>query len=291
MTFADRITIGIPAFNESRHIADALASVSGQSRHIIVSDNGSDDDTAEICSKSAVTNTDIQLFRHTDNRGATFNFKFLLDQCRTEYFMWLGAHDRIPRNYTSTLIAILDDHPEAVMAYGDSIRIDLNGNPVRTEKHAMLKQHLESVKRAERMQAIVKYLTDCSLIHGVWRAEGLRRAWVEGKYLGVDHVILLNASAIGTLRHTRSTNLLRRNPRRSDSHTLQLQRMTGGESRKSPTYTEMYLTQLRIVYATLGIGACLTATINILGRLGAFNLKSYLKLLGISGKRSRQSSQ
>ena len=131
MTYADRITIGIPAFNESRHIGNALASAAGQSRHIIVSDNASDDDTAKICALIATTDSDIQLIRHPENRGAAFNFRFLLDQCQTEYFMWLGAHDRTPPGYSRTLIATLDDHPDAIMAYGDAKHIDPDGKPVR----------------------------------------------------------------------------------------------------------------------------------------------------------------
>jgi hypothetical protein len=43
-------------------------------------------------------------------------------------------------------------------------------------------------------------------------------------------------------------------------------------------------TQLWIIYATLGIRSCLAAGIGILGRLGAFNARSYLKLLGLTAK-------
>jgi hypothetical protein len=131
------------------------------------------------------------------------------------------------------------------------------------------------------MLAIVKHLSDCSMLHG-WRT-GLR-AWVEGKYLGMDHVVLLNASAIGQLLHTQGTYLLRGNPRLSDSRTNQLQRITGGRSKNPPTYSEMYRTQLRIIYATLGISACLVAAVRILSRMGVFNARSYLKLLGLTHK-------
>ena len=284
MTYLDRITIGIPAFNESRYIGSAIKCAAGQSHHIIVSDNASEDDTANICALVTTTDSDIRLIRHPENRGSAFNFRFLLDQCQTEYFMWLGAHDRIPPEYTRTLIATLEDQPEAIMAYGGAKHIDPDGNLVRTETYTSLKSHLESPQRKTRMLAIVKYLSDCSMIHGVWRTDGLRRAWVEGKYLGVDHVVLLKAVAIGRLLHTPGTYLLRGNPRRRDNHTKQLERLAGGKSKKSPTYFEMYLTQLRIIYATLGISSCLAATIHILDRMGAFNTRSYLKLLGLTGK-------
>jgi glycosyltransferase involved in cell wall biosynthesis len=284
MPYADRITIGIPAFNESRHIGNALASAAGQSRHIIVSDNASDDDTAKICALVATRDSNIELIRHPENIGSASNFRFLLDQCQTEYFMWLGAHDQIPPGYTRTLIAILDDHHNAIMAYGDAKHIDLAGNPVRTETYPLLKYHLASSRRETRMLAIVRHLSDCTMIHGVWRTEELRRSWVEEKYLGVDHVVLFNASSNGQLLHTEATYLLRGNPRLSDNRTNQLQRLAGGKNKKSPTYLEMYRTQLRIIYAALGIRSCLTAGIVILGRLGAFNVKSYLKLLGLTAK-------
>ena len=120
------------------------------------------------------------------------------------------------------------------------------------------------------MLAIVKHLSDCSMLHGVWRTKAPHQAWVEGRYLGVDHVVLLNASAIGQLLHTQATYLLRGNPRLSDSRTNQLERIVGGNSKKSPTYSEMYRTQLRIMCETLGIRSCLAAAIGILSRLGAF---------------------
>ena len=284
MTYMDRITIGIPAFNESRYIDNALKSAVGQSRHIIVSDNGSDDDTAKTCALIATTDSDIQMIRHTENRGAAFNFRFLLDQCQTEYFMWLGAHDLIPPDYTRTLIATLDDHPDAIMAYSDANHIDPDGNPVRTETYTLLKHHLESLRREVRMLAIVKHLSDCSMIHGVWRTEGLRRAWVEGDVPGRgscssaqcrrDRSIALYTSHISAQTQPQTE----RQPHKSAATPC------GRQEQKVPHI-------FRNVSHTIADNVCNTghqllpsSSHQHFGQTGRFNARSYLKLLGLTGK-------
>ncbi len=62
---------------------------------IVVSDNCSVDQTYEIAQRYAKKQKNISVIRHEKNLGASNNFRFLLDGCETEYFMWLAGDDVI----------------------------------------------------------------------------------------------------------------------------------------------------------------------------------------------------
>jgi glycosyltransferase involved in cell wall biosynthesis len=91
-----RLTIGIPVYNGVNTIKETLdccAKLSGDLIQVVVSDNCSTDGTFALVQSVSERCPNISVFRHEQNVGAANNFKFLLDGCRTEYFMWLGADD------------------------------------------------------------------------------------------------------------------------------------------------------------------------------------------------------
>lgn len=93
-----RLTIGIPVFNGEKTLKETLdccAKFSGDSVQVVVSDNASTDGTFSLAQSFSERFPHISIYRHEQNVGAANNFKYLLDSCRTEYFMWLAADDVI----------------------------------------------------------------------------------------------------------------------------------------------------------------------------------------------------
>lgn len=68
------VTIGIPAFNSARHVRRSIESLVGQdypNLQIVISDDGSTDETASICDEMAMTDPRIEVHRRTHLGSAT----------------------------------------------------------------------------------------------------------------------------------------------------------------------------------------------------------------------------
>mgnify|MGYP006166545089 FL=1 len=91
-----KIVIGMPVYNASKFIHNAITSLLNQSYKnfiLIISDNGSTDNTKSICENFLEKDKRIRYIRHDKNRGFAWNFNFVLNQTNSEYFMWAGADD------------------------------------------------------------------------------------------------------------------------------------------------------------------------------------------------------
>lgn len=137
-----RISIGVPVYNGEASLEQALKSINSQSfrdYEVIISDNASTDNTAQICRQMAEANPRIRYFRQSDNIGAAANFKFVLDKAVGEYFHWLAADDTRSDNFLELNINFLDENVDYVastcpnrfegQAETDNVTFSLVGTP------------------------------------------------------------------------------------------------------------------------------------------------------------------
>ena len=82
-----KIIIGMPVYNASKFLHNSISSLLNQSYQnfiLIISDNGSTDETKLICEQFASQDKRIRYIRHETNSGYVWNFNFLLNQANTE---------------------------------------------------------------------------------------------------------------------------------------------------------------------------------------------------------------
>src|SRR4051812_17831067 len=100
------VSIGIPAYNGAAYLVEALESALAQSYapiEVIVSDDGSTDDTGAICDQFAAADRRVRYLRARTNLGAVANFRRVLDEAKGTYFTWLAQDDVLSdRQYIST---------------------------------------------------------------------------------------------------------------------------------------------------------------------------------------------
>lgn len=137
-----RVSIGIPVYNGEASLEQALKSISSQSfrdYEVIISDNASTDNTAQICREMAAADPRIKYFRQENNIGAAANFKFVLDKAVGEYFHWLAADDTRSSNFLELNVNFLDENVDYVastspnrfegQAEADNVTFSLVGTP------------------------------------------------------------------------------------------------------------------------------------------------------------------
>ena len=123
---APQLTIAIPTLNRAdllgRAIESALAQTSSDIE-ILVSDNGSADDTPSVVARYA--GRGLRAFRHDSTMSAAKHGQFLREQARGEFFLGLSDDDYLEPEFASEVLAMFDRHPELAFAYtGCSIHYD-----------------------------------------------------------------------------------------------------------------------------------------------------------------------
>ena len=227
------VTIGIPVYNERRHIEQAVRSAAPQCETLLVSDNASTDGSAEICERLCREYQNLRLVRQASNLGALDNFKFLLDQASTPRFMWLGAHDFIPEGYVETLSQALDASPDAALAFGMTRNVSNEGTEIgwyRFDYHA----RIAGPSPLARLDGMICCLRNCSLLHGLFRTDLLRKSWEHGNFLGFDRVLLARAAMQGRLIYVPATHLCRRIVRDDDTWQKRMVRVSGVDTGGKP---------------------------------------------------------
>lgn len=116
------VVIAIPAYNEERFVLETLRSVQSQTHGdflAVISDNGSTDNTAEICRTFCQADGRFALIAQPINLGANLNFKWLIENTSSPYFMWLGAHDLVSTDFLEKHLSALNGDLTLSLSYSN----------------------------------------------------------------------------------------------------------------------------------------------------------------------------
>jgi GT2 family glycosyltransferase len=118
MSMPPLLTIAIPTVNRARLLGRAIESALAQTSpdiEILVSDNGSTDDTPAIIQRYA--GRGLRTFRHPTTMDAARHGQFLIEQARGEYFLGLSDDDYLEPEFAAHVLAMFEEHPEVSFVY------------------------------------------------------------------------------------------------------------------------------------------------------------------------------
>jgi glycosyltransferase involved in cell wall biosynthesis len=196
-----RVSLAIPVFNGEKYLEDAIRSILAQDYQdfeLIISDNDSTDGTEQICRDYAAGDTRIKYFRNERNLGAAPNYNRCFALASGDYFKWCAADDSISPNYVGACVRALDAHPEAVLAFGTTQHIDVEGRPIVQMGKAM--PPILDATPARRFYRAVSdggWTVDQETF-GLFRSETLRNSGLHRSYYGSDHTLLREMALLGT---------------------------------------------------------------------------------------------
>jgi glycosyltransferase involved in cell wall biosynthesis len=126
-----KVAIGLPVYNGATYLRDALDGILAQrftDFEVLISDNGSVDDTEAICRDYATRDARIRYVRQPENLGAAHNFNYVFHHTSAPYFRWAAHDDIMDVDYLSDCMAAFDaDSGDGVLAYPRTMRIDAQG--------------------------------------------------------------------------------------------------------------------------------------------------------------------
>jgi len=140
------VTVVIPCYNQGRFLSDAIESARKQtypSIEVIVVDDGSTDDTADVAARYPSVRC-----LHQANHGLAAARNAGWRAGRGRFVIFLDADDRLLPHAADVGLAALMAHPDAGMAVGLERRIAADGSPLPTPRRARVeREHYTALLR------------------------------------------------------------------------------------------------------------------------------------------------
>jgi glycosyltransferase involved in cell wall biosynthesis len=196
------VSVGLPTYNRAALLKQAIASVLAQdysNLELVISDNGSSDDTQRMCEEFRARDDRVKYFRQSTNRGPRANGREVLRQSHGYFFMWMGDDDRLATSYLERCVHDLMENPDYSLVCG-STKYYKNGLFFAEGVAVNLLQD----SAEERLLAFYKQWSDNPAFYGVMRRELARLVWPP-KVLGPDLLLVAALAFIGKIKTNNET--------------------------------------------------------------------------------------
>lgn len=191
------MSIGMPVHNGAEFLNDAVDSILSQSFEdfeLIISDNASSDQTADICIDYARRDSRVRYERVDTNQGAARNFNRVFHLSSGKYFKWAAHDDICHPDFFARCLSIMESDPRVVLCYPKTKVIDAEG--LVLSKYD-LKRRLQADNPVMRFHDLLLRHVNCFEIFGVIRTAILRKTRLIENFSGSDRVLLAELALLG----------------------------------------------------------------------------------------------
>lgn len=149
------VSICVPTYNRAAALRESFPGIGGQDYgpiEILISDNGSSDDTEALCRALAAADPRVRYFRQPANIGLYENHNFLLDHSRGDFICFFHDHDTRALHIISTYVRFMQSHPDVGVVCSDWDVIDEQGAALGVREHKVpeVTEGLDFIERTIR---------------------------------------------------------------------------------------------------------------------------------------------
>jgi glycosyltransferase involved in cell wall biosynthesis len=197
------LSIGFPVYNGERYLHQSLGSLLSQDFEdfeLIISDNGSTDQTEAICRDLAQKDRRIRYLRSDENRGATWNFRKVFEVAQGDFFKYAAYDDECyPTMLRRCMEVIAGNDPTVALVYTQSEIIDESSAVIERAGGPKWDRVATTARTPhERLVHVLWWVLYGHAHYGVIRASFLRRARPYG-HLAPDWVNLAELAMMGKI--------------------------------------------------------------------------------------------
>jgi glycosyltransferase involved in cell wall biosynthesis len=188
-----RVTIGMPVYNGARWLTEALDCWQAQEFRdfeLVVSDNGSTDETPAILADRADRDARLRVVTRPETVPSAENFNGLFEQARGVYYAWAACDDLWEPDFLSRLVDVLDHRPEVVVAYCQAARVHADG---RESGHAYHTGEPPGIEPSAlgRTIGILRRAKNHSMVYGLMRRDVLAQTALFRTRIGIANDVAL----------------------------------------------------------------------------------------------------
>lgn len=242
-TAPPRLSFGLPVRNGARFLRRALDSFVAQDFQdfeVVISDNGSDDETEAICREMAEHDSRFRYCPNEGDIGQIENFNRVFQLSRGKYFRWIGADDWLEPRYASECVAALEANPSAIGVTTLWRLVDDEGG-VEFEEYAGAR--VDSPRVRERLKRLLWFLQPgrnrlfFDPIYSMLRRDALERTALLPIDPWTDRFLALELCLLGPFCHVHECLASRRAAREGPAIRLPRYHKRYGQKRFPPVYT------------------------------------------------------
>jgi glycosyltransferase involved in cell wall biosynthesis len=195
-----KVSIGLPVYNGEQYLAAALESILSQDYQdfeLIISDNASDDRTAEICRDAGARDERVKYYRAEVNCGAAPNFRRAFHLAKGTYFKWMADDDVCLPGFLRRCVETIEQAPPSVvLVYPRTEHIDAEGKVTGADKESVESKDPRPHRRAAHVLRNVNL--GCAQF-GLIRSDVMRKTRLIDSFIGSDYVLLAELAMLGQL--------------------------------------------------------------------------------------------
>jgi glycosyltransferase involved in cell wall biosynthesis len=129
-----KVSVLVPTYNYARYLPEAIESVLAQDLRdfeMLISDDGSTDDSAEVIARYAAKDRRIRFHVHPVNLGMVQNWNWCLSEARGEFVKFVFGDDMLASPQALTkLLELLESSASAVLAASARYVVDENSEVI-----------------------------------------------------------------------------------------------------------------------------------------------------------------
>jgi GT2 family glycosyltransferase len=127
------IDVFVPCYQYGHFLRECVESVLSQSLHrvrVLIIDDASPDDTAEVATALASRDPRVTLVRHPVNRGHIATYNEGIEWAAADYMLLLSADDYLLPGALERAASLMDAHPEVGFTFGRGVELMEDGTRV-----------------------------------------------------------------------------------------------------------------------------------------------------------------
>jgi hypothetical protein len=128
------VDIVVPCFRYGHFLRECVESVlaqSGPELRVLIIDDASPDNTAEVAEELARSDPRVDYRRHTSNQGLIATANEGIAWARADYMLLLSADDYLLPGALARSVELMDDHPSVAFTFGGAVVLDQQGERSR----------------------------------------------------------------------------------------------------------------------------------------------------------------
>ena len=212
-----RTVFGMTLYNNVRHVREATDSILAQTHAdfaLLMLDDGSSEDVEAIARDYARRDSRVRYHKHAERQGMVPTWREVVEIARRDYpradfFAWASDHDRWDPRWLERMLQELDAHPEAVLAYPQTLRVDDSGASVDKEPRVFETAGIADSRQRWRHFCWNGFGSG-DMVYGLIRVSALVDAGVFRPVLNPDRLLIAELSHRGEIRQVREPLWFRR---------------------------------------------------------------------------------